>query len=172
VPASSSSLINPALEQLAELSAGERDLLAGECPSLAEFLAQVPGPRDPRGLRHALTSLLLAAVAAVLAGARSFAGVGEWVADAPPQVLAALGVRRDPLTGVFEPPDEATIRRVLERIDAGVLDRAVGSWLGAALAAGQTGQTGPGRAAGAGGGRRRERRRPPPAATGTRITSQ
>ena len=44
-----------------------------------------------------LTSLLLAAVAAVLAGARSFAAVGEWVADAPPQVLASLGIRRDPL---------------------------------------------------------------------------
>ena len=144
MPGSSSSVISPARGQLAELSAGERDLLAGGCPSLAEFVAQVPGPRDPRGLRHALTSLLLAAVAAVLAGARSFAAVGEWVAGAPPQVLAARGVRRDPLAGVVEPPDEATIRRVLERIDAGVLDRAVGSWLGAARAVGQPGRQGRG----------------------------
>jgi len=68
VPASSSSLISPALEQVAELPAGERDLLVGGCASLAEYLAQVPDPRDPRGLRHTLTSLLLAAVAAVLAG--------------------------------------------------------------------------------------------------------
>jgi len=140
VPASSSSLTSPALELLAELPAGERDLLAGGCLSLAEYLARVPDPRDPRGLRHTLTSLLLAAVAAVLAGARSFAAIGEWVADAPPQVLAALGVRRDLLTGRFEPPDEATIRRVLERIDAGALDAAVGSWLGAALSAGQPGR--------------------------------
>jgi predicted transposase YbfD/YdcC len=137
VPASSSSLISPALEYLAELPAGNRDLLAGRCPSLAEYLAQIPDPRDPRGVRHTLTSLLLAAVAAVLAGARSFAAIGEWVADAPPHVLGPLGIRRDPLTGRFEPPDEATIRRVLERIDAGALDRAVGSWLGARLAAGQ-----------------------------------
>jgi len=57
VPASSSSLISPALGQVAELPAGERDLLAGGCASLAEFLAQVPDPRDPRGLRHTLTSL-------------------------------------------------------------------------------------------------------------------
>lgn len=71
--------------------------------------------------------MLLAAVAAVLAGARSFAAIGEWVADAPPQVLGPLGVRRDPLTGRFEPPDEATIRRVLERVDAGAFDRVVGS---------------------------------------------
>ena len=56
-----------------------------------ECLARVPDPRDPRGVRHTLTSLLLAAVAAVLAGARSFTAIGEWVADAPPQVLASLG---------------------------------------------------------------------------------
>jgi predicted transposase YbfD/YdcC len=126
------------LEQLQELPAGDRMLLAGECPSLWECLARVPDPRDPRGVRHSLTSLLLAAVAAVLARARSFAAVGEWVADAPPQVLALLGVRRDPLTGRFEPPGEATIRRVLESVDAAAFDAAVGSWLGARLrAAGQ-----------------------------------
>jgi predicted transposase YbfD/YdcC len=75
--------------------------------------------------------LLLAAVAAVLAGARSFTAVGEWVADAPPEVLAALGVRRDPLAGCFQPPDEATFRRVLEALDAAELEAAVGSWLAA-----------------------------------------
>jgi hypothetical protein len=42
-------------------------------PSLLECLARLPDPRDPRGVRHTLTSLLLASVAAVLAGARSFA---------------------------------------------------------------------------------------------------
>jgi hypothetical protein len=57
-------------------------------------------------------------VAAALAGARSFTAIGEWVADAPPEVLAALGVRRDPLAGRFDPPDEATIRQVLEAVDA------------------------------------------------------
>ena len=58
-------------------------------------------PRDPRGVRHTLTSLLLAAVAAVLAGARSFTAVGEWAADAPPRVLAALAVRYDPPVRLF-----------------------------------------------------------------------
>jgi DDE_Tnp_1-associated/Transposase DDE domain len=138
VPALSSSPICPALEQLQDLAAGDRAVLAGQCPGLARYLARVPDPRDPRGVRHTLTSLLLAAVAAVLAGARSFTAVGEWVADAPPQVLASLGVRCDRLTGRFEPPGEATIRRVLEAADAGALDAAVGSWLDARLrAAGQ-----------------------------------
>jgi len=45
-------------------------------------------------VRHTLTSL--AAVAAVLAGARSFAAIGEWVADGPPRVLAVLGSAMGP----------------------------------------------------------------------------
>jgi hypothetical protein len=104
----SSSLISPALEQLQELPAAERTVLAGQCPDLAGYLAQVPDPRDPRGVRHTLTSLLLAAVAPVLAGARSFTAIGEWAADAPPRVLAALGIRYEPLARRFRPPNEAT----------------------------------------------------------------
>ena len=34
--------------------------------------------------------------AAVVAGSRSFTAIGEWVADAPPSVLASLGIGRDP----------------------------------------------------------------------------
>jgi hypothetical protein len=69
------------------------------------------------------------AVCAVLAGARSLAAIGEWASDAPCQVLAALGVRRDPWSGVWRPPGEATVRRVLARIDADALDAALGRWL-------------------------------------------
>lgn len=113
-------------------------MLADWCPGLRECLSRVADPRDPRGMRRSLTSLLLAGVAAVLAGARSFTAIGEWIADAPPDVLACLRVRRDPLTRRFEPPDEPAIRRVLELVDADMLDMAVGSWLGASLrAAGQ-----------------------------------
>jgi hypothetical protein len=90
VPALSSSSISAALEQLSRLPTSDRALLSGQCPGLAEYLAWVPDPRNRRGVRHSLTSLLMAAVAAVLAGATSFTAVGEWVADAPPQVLAAL----------------------------------------------------------------------------------
>jgi predicted transposase YbfD/YdcC len=124
----SSSLISAAVGRLERLPAGERARLAG-VPGLASQLALVPDPRRPRGTRHGLTSLLLAAVAAVLAGARSFTAIAEWLADAPPHVLAVLGVRHDPLAGVFHPPGEATIRRVLEAVDAAALEKAIGSWL-------------------------------------------
>jgi predicted transposase YbfD/YdcC len=51
-----------------------------------------------------------------------------------------LGVRRDPLADRFEPPDEATIRRVLETVDAAALDAAVGFWLAARLRVQAAGQ--------------------------------
>jgi hypothetical protein len=88
-----------------------------QCHSLLADLAQLADPRQRRGRRHALVSVLGLAVCAVLAGARSLAAIGEWAADAPGLVLAALGTRRDPLTGAFRPPAEATVRRVLGRVD-------------------------------------------------------
>jgi hypothetical protein len=47
----------------------------------------------------------------------------------PPRCWPRFGVRRDPLTGAFRPPAEATVRRVLARIDPDALDQAVGRWL-------------------------------------------
>jgi hypothetical protein len=66
----------PALEHISGLPAGDREELAGWCAGLLKHLTQVPDPRDPRGVRHSLTSLLLAAVATVLAGAQ--VGHGGW----------------------------------------------------------------------------------------------
>jgi predicted transposase YbfD/YdcC len=73
--------------------------------------------------------VLAVAVAAVLAGHHSLAAIAEWAQDAPQAVLAALGVRRHPLTGAYQPPGEATVRRLLTRLDADALDRVLGGWL-------------------------------------------
>jgi predicted transposase YbfD/YdcC len=97
-------------------------------PSLLGHLAAVPDPRDRRGIRHQLTTLLAVAVCAVLAGAKSLQAIGEWAADVPVEVLAALGVRADPWK-VPQPPDEATVRRVLTDVDGDALDAAIGAWL-------------------------------------------
>jgi DDE_Tnp_1-associated len=126
VPAPSSSPI-PAAAQRLDPSAA---LAPEQARDLLGYLAEIADPRHRRGRRHALTVVLAVAVVAVLTGARSLAAIGEWASDAPGQVLAALGVRRD-LTGAFRPPGEATVRRVLARIDADALDRAVGAWLAA-----------------------------------------
>ncbi|MGL5824371.1 MAG: transposase family protein [Nocardioides sp.] len=49
---------------------------------LTQVFAEVPDPRDPRGVRHLLPVILTCGAAAVLAGAKSWVAVGEWVADA------------------------------------------------------------------------------------------
>jgi predicted transposase YbfD/YdcC len=124
VPGCPSSLI-PAVAQPAAATA----LTADQCRSLLDDLTQIADPRHRRGRWHPLVSMLAIAVCAVLTGARSLAAIGEWAADAPGQVLAALGVRRDPWTGVWQPPGEATVRRVLARVDPDALDQVIGRWL-------------------------------------------
>jgi hypothetical protein len=49
---------------------------------LLDLLAQVPDPRKKRGRRHPLAGLLAVGIAAVIAGPRSFAAVGQRAADA------------------------------------------------------------------------------------------
>jgi hypothetical protein len=89
---------------------------------LLDLLAQVPDPRKKRGRRHALAGLLAVGIAAVIAGSRSFAAIGQWAADAGPDVLAALGAVR----GAAE---ESTFRRAFALVSADVLDRVPGAWL-------------------------------------------
>jgi hypothetical protein len=73
--------------------------------------------------------VLAVSAAAVAAGARSVAAIAEWATDAPWPILAALGVRCDPLTRRCQVPGEATIRRVLARVDGDAVDATVGAWL-------------------------------------------
>jgi predicted transposase YbfD/YdcC len=89
---------------------------------LLDLLAQVPDPRKRRGRRHALAGLLAVGIAAVIAGSRSFAAIGQWAADAGAEVLAGLGAAR----GAAE---ESTFRRAFALVSPDVLDRVLGAWL-------------------------------------------
>jgi predicted transposase YbfD/YdcC len=104
-------------------------LRSAEAPHLLTYLATITDPRTRAGRRHPLAAILVLAAAAVLAGARSIAAIAEWAADAPQPVRAALGTRRDPLTGRWVVPTETTIRRTLARLDAEALAAAIGAWL-------------------------------------------
>ncbi|MCX4775082.1 transposase family protein [Streptomyces sp. NBC_01285] len=125
VPVDASSLIPPAFDQLGP----HPRATSREIPDLLERLAQVPDPRDPRGVRHPLVTVLALTACAVLAGARSLLAVSERVADAPAELLERLGIRVDPLFPKRSRPAESTIRRLLARTDTDALDRAVGAWL-------------------------------------------
>jgi len=62
-------------------------------------------------------------VAAVLAGARPFTAIGEWVADSGQDVMKQLGAAGS------ERPSESTIRRVLTSVDGQVLDQLIGAFV-------------------------------------------
>jgi predicted transposase YbfD/YdcC len=92
----------------------ERDLLV--------VLAGVPDPRKPRGRRHRLVTVLAVGVCAVLAGARSYVAIAEWVHDLPVSARLRLGIGR-------RAPSESTIRRILQAVDLDALDVALSRWL-------------------------------------------
>ena len=96
---------------------------AGSPSELLELLASVPDPRRRRGIRHGLPGILAVAIAAVVTGARSFAAIGQWVADADADLLAALGFHRG------RGPSESAIRRALARLDAAKLDAILAAWV-------------------------------------------
>jgi predicted transposase YbfD/YdcC len=69
------------------------------------------------------------AVAAVLAGSRSFYAIGQWIADAGQKTLKTLGARQDPATGRYLGPDEKTVRLLCAAVDGDALDATLGWWL-------------------------------------------
>lgn len=101
---------------------GDRDHGSLVPTGLLSLLAQVADPRKRRGVRHTVTAVVAVALAATLAGARSFAAIAEWAADAPVESLTRIGVLR-------RPPSEATIRRLLSRLPADTFDAVVGTWM-------------------------------------------
>ncbi|MFY1632268.1 ISAs1 family transposase [Solwaraspora sp. WMMB335] len=92
-------------------------------------LSRVPDPRDARGVRHRLPTVVGLALAAVLAGSVSVYAVGQWIAGCSQKTLKAFGARVDPVTGRYVGPDEKTVRGLCARLDGDALDAAVGRWL-------------------------------------------
>jgi hypothetical protein len=119
--------VMPAALSAAAEAAG--DLRVADCSRLLELLSLVPDPRDPRGIRHAAASVLAVAAAAVLAGCKSVLAIAEWAAEAPQELLAALGARRSWPGTQRRAPHLATFRRVLRAADADAVDAVIGSFL-------------------------------------------
>lgn len=109
------------------------EVLEGVPADLMAALASVPDPRARRGVRHRCCVVLAIGVCAVLAGARSYTAIAEWALDLTPSVRLRLGLGRGA-------PCETTIRRVLQRVDAGQLDRVVSAWLAQHCPAGSPAQ--------------------------------
>src|SRR3954454_21676746 len=103
------------LSELLPASAVVREpLSATESIRLVQALRTVPDPRQRRGRRHGLQSVLLLALQAVMAGASSWVAIAQWAAVAP----HALGV-------AGASPAAATFSRVLARVDIPAVEAAL-----------------------------------------------
>src|SRR3954468_13165719 len=96
---------------------------------LPAALAVLRDPRARGGVRHRLTVVVTAAVCAVVAGYRSYAAIGEWVADLPDDIAITLGI------DTARRPSEAMIRRLLQALDSDRLAAVIGTWLASRLPA-------------------------------------
>lgn len=92
-------------------------------------LRALPDCRKPRGLRHPFAAVLTIAIAAKLAGARSYEALAEWAERLTQSQRKRLRCRYNHEQKRFEAPSEATIRRVLQAADADAIDHQLGSWL-------------------------------------------
>ncbi|WP_430515749.1 transposase family protein [Actinomyces oris] len=81
-------------------------------------------PRDRRGVRHSLLTVLSLAITGVLAGCRSLTAIWEHTTDLTGADLEVLGLQ----TGQAL-PSESTIRRVLQGLEPADLDALLRSWL-------------------------------------------
>lgn len=130
---------------------------------LREVLAaRLTDPRKPRGIRHSLISLVSVLFAGVACGYSSPLAIAGAAAGWDQEVLAAHGTRRNPRTGVLEPPSASTLDRLPALLDAAELEAGLTAWLAPValdprLAARITERAAARRA---GGGKKR-RRRPP-----------
>jgi predicted transposase YbfD/YdcC len=80
---------------------------------LASRMQTLADPRCRRGKRHPFVAVMLVACSAVVAGAKSFAAIGQWAAQAPQDTLARLGARTATAFAVRIAPSSATIRRII-----------------------------------------------------------
>ncbi|MFD4248098.1 ISAs1 family transposase [Streptomyces sp. NPDC058525] len=109
-------------DRIADLPAIEPE----ELVHLAGVLEALPDPRRRQGRRYRLGALLALCTVAVLGGAATLVSIARISAGAPPEIRARLGLGKSV-------PRACTLGRLLARIDADALDRAVGGWLAGQL---------------------------------------
>jgi DDE_Tnp_1-associated len=98
--------------------------------SLREALEDgLADPRQPRGIRHSLVSVLVAGVACGYSSVLAIAGAA---AGWDQEVLAAHGCRVSPGTGLREPPSASTLGRLPAQVSADRLEAVLTGWLAAA----------------------------------------
>jgi predicted transposase YbfD/YdcC len=90
---------------------------------LIDVLKKIPDPRSRLGRQHSLVSILAITATAMLSGAQTFKGIGEWSLRLSPKQLARLRCRKKTAPGL------TTIKETLYRVDAELFDAEINNWL-------------------------------------------
>jgi hypothetical protein len=92
-----------------------------------EVLAQVPDPRDPRGVRHPLPAVLALAVLAMLTGAKGYTAIAQFGRDKGAALAWALGFRRG------KTPTKSCLSDLFRRLDVAAFEAALSAWVASRL---------------------------------------
>jgi hypothetical protein len=119
----------------ADLAAHE-EKISGPCPlrathlsSLLEVFEEFRDQRRGHGLRHRQPFVLACAALAMLMGAGGYEAFEEQCGTLTQRQLRALGCRKNPKTGRYQPPSDTTFFRVLNGMDAAEFDLRIGQWM-------------------------------------------
>ena len=97
--------------------------------ALLDVLAQVPDPRDPRGIRHPLSAILGLAVLAMLTGVKSYTGIAQFGRDKGIALAHALGFRRG------KTPATSTFSELFRVLDIDAFEAVLARWVASRLPA-------------------------------------
>lgn len=99
--------------------------------SLLEVLAEVPDPRNPRGVRYPLAAVLSLAVLALLTGAKSYTAIAQFGRQRGAALALALGFRRGTTLR------KSTLSNLFRRLDVAAFEAALARWVASRLPEGQ-----------------------------------
>lgn len=90
--------------------------------TLLDYLATVPDPRRPQGLRHPLAAILGGAIMAMVSGHHGYRPISRFLRDNAAALRRHLGFARHAL------PSHVTVRAVLQAVDPDALSTAFRAW--------------------------------------------
>lgn len=94
---------------------------------LLEVLAQIPDPRNPKGVRHPLPAILALAVLAMLTGNKSYSAIVQFGRDKGFALAIALGFRRGKTL------TKSTLSVLFRRLDVQAFEAALSRWVASRL---------------------------------------
>lgn len=95
---------------------------------MLDCFAAIPDPRDKRGIRHSLATILGLCTAAVLSACLTLTDITAWITAADQELLGALGCRRG-AGNRHTPPHPDTVERVVAALGAQSVADGVGAYL-------------------------------------------